>query len=561
MFGPVSRQTPPPRRQVAVVRHEGRAAGPAQRRLHHRVAAGADAELRPRPRMAGRHQPPPAASSARRRRGRPAPPAARAAAAMPGAAPGTVPQVPHHRRLAPRRLVPRVAQAAVQVRPGFAGEAVGVGHGLAVDGVRRAGAARLPQQLLPGRGGDLGQVAELLVVADLQAGDAPGLGEVHLQRQDRPARRRPAGGAARPVRRRSPGPIAPPSSNRAGSPSARARVQLRAGGRCGTSACAAGPAGAAPAARLRIRQGGLHCSARSSPSRNAARSRGRDALHRQAPQGAGHVGRALQRRPAARRGPRVRRAARTPRRAAPRSAPGRPAAPPAATPAPAPRPPSASGPPRPAGSPSRPAPPAGCRASGGWRRPSAASPSPPRGSGGRQPRQGAAAGGAHVVERHGQRARLALREAAEGGQAGHPPRLGRAALRVPRGRRLPHEAAERPARRSASEAGGRQHLRRLQPRQQGAEVGGRQALRAGAAGRDVQPGRAHPVRPVRRQRQQPGGARPPPAAPPPSRVAGRDDAAPPPAAPRAALRALACSGVSICSQTATRKPRRISRAR
>ena len=119
-------------RQVAVVRHEGPGAVAGQRRLHHRVAAGDDGELRP----LGQLRPAPAGIGGqfggggmdidlgqRRRRGGDAGGGGEAQRA----------QVAGDRFLPPGRLLGRLGQPAVEPGQSGTGEAVAIGHGLAMD--------------------------------------------------------------------------------------------------------------------------------------------------------------------------------------------------------------------------------------------------------------------------------------------------------------------------------------------------------------------------------------------------------------------------------------------
>ena len=136
----------------------------------------------------------------------------------------------------------------------------------------------------------------MLVVADLQRGDAPGLGRGRAAgRRWRRGHRR-AAGAARRARRHSRRRRSPASSSRAGRVSARARRELRrrVGGRAqrarGASASRGGMAArppGAPAPRRAWPRG-------RSPSRMAAEVARGEAVERQARQRAGHVRRALQ---------------------------------------------------------------------------------------------------------------------------------------------------------------------------------------------------------------------------------------------------------------------------
>ncbi|QYU68541.1 MFS transporter [Leptolyngbya sp. 15MV] len=173
-------------RQVAIIRHEGRAPGAAQRGFHHGMAAAGDAELR----AVGELRPAPAALG-RQRGGRGVQVELadrlrgggdRRAGIQQGAA-----QVGDAGALPRGGTVPGLGHLAVQLGQRLAGEAHGVRHGLAVDGgvIGRDGFRRIAEQPFGRGGGKLGQEAELLVVPDLQARHAPGLGEIELQRRDR----------------------------------------------------------------------------------------------------------------------------------------------------------------------------------------------------------------------------------------------------------------------------------------------------------------------------------------------------------------------------------------
>ena len=164
-------------------------------------------------------------------------------------------------------------------------EAGAVGHALAQRQFREVA------QLLDRGGRGLDDVAELRVVADLQAGDAVALRVVELQR------RRSRGGCRRAARDRAsssaskPGRIAPPSSSRAGAGSASAARQQsrrssgsrlrergagagRATAGSGPSSAAAAACGGAPARRAGRRdRAGRRGSATAGPARAACRAR------------------------------------------------------------------------------------------------------------------------------------------------------------------------------------------------------------------------------------------------------------------------------------------------
>ena len=276
MFGPVSRQS---RRPGDRSQSLGTKAGPrarAQRGLHHRVARRRRRRNRRGRSCSGRHQRPSAASSAAAActssSAIAAAAAAMAGAGMPGTA-GAGAARPARSRLpacSPASATRRSSSAsAAQVkRMAFAM----VWRWIGACGPSFGG---LAQQRLAGGGGDFGQEAELLVVADLQAGDAPGLREVHLQRGDRLARavaQAPQRIEFAVIAGGDEAAIVQPRRQRVGQGAQ--QFGARAVGRDAARRCAAASSGGIGGTPARRRAPPPCASARASPSRMAPRSRG-----------------------------------------------------------------------------------------------------------------------------------------------------------------------------------------------------------------------------------------------------------------------------------------------
>ena len=179
MFGPVSSSTPRSRRQVAVVGHEGGAAG--QRRFHHRMAAGLDQERI----VVGHDRAAPGAGFGQLRRrlrdvqqrervgaggervgAAPAPRCTRCANTARSRAAARSPASEMRRSRSDSSPVVKRAPLAMPWRSVSSGSARSVSTAAA---------------------GTSMHVAELRVVADFQAGDAVALRVVELQRREHPA--------------------------------------------------------------------------------------------------------------------------------------------------------------------------------------------------------------------------------------------------------------------------------------------------------------------------------------------------------------------------------------
>ena len=377
------------------------------------------------------------------------------------------------------------------------------------------------QQLLGRAARHLRQIAELLVVPDLQAGHAPGLGEVELHRGDGAARV-----VAQPAQRIELAVIAGRDDDAVVQPRRQPDRPAPAASsprRSGGPERSAARADAASTHRQRAVQRGGQPRRAPSPSRMAARSRGRSGRAIAAPARAPCPARPSARRADASAAAAIREQRRPPRRAARRSAPA-----------------PSSG----AGQPRRQLPRAGrgqravhraraacarrrARRAGspGWRgsrRPCCSTPGSPCGTGrerrGSSPRLRARARSRAPWRRGDPRRRRSCRSRRGWRRRTPPP-----SRRAPRARRRhPSPAPAAPPSRPAAASGGPASRPAPTAAQQGGQV--RTAgsdCRLEGAGRDTSSQRRPPAAaPGRRQGQQPGRAGRPPAAPPRSAVPG-----------------------------------------
>ncbi len=175
----------------------------------------------------------------------------------------------------------------------------------------------------------------------------------------------------------------------------------------------------------------------------------------------------------------------------------------------------------------------------------------------RQARQRAGLRCSHIVQRHGGGDRLGIGEGAERIEAGGAERL---ADLTARGERIRHDRPRRPPWRPFAERHrvGGQDLGRIEPAEQRRQLRRRDGGRLEQPGRDVEPRGANRRSGIGRARAADWAAGGPAACPP---SGCRASPAAPPRAAIGALPARRAFGSSICSATATRKPRRIRRAR